>query len=707
MAHNHRLHVLQQHLVPCSDRRDRGWPAPAPVDAPAQVLSEGQSDPHLRPGFHWIGEMSKIAANHVPAERWGPTNPALLDPSLGTGGFARTIALDTDALRDRLTSDGTPWRLYPLSGAASRGWQVRLAAAGDDILRMTGLAVAVADAAAARAIKLVDSTPARKVARESAQMLHREALNTTEAITGAVLAANLSSELVADHHGGPVHPTSGGWAMVAACGLLHTHAARGWSEMAAVQSVAIACRHIDISRKLGGKVCMPELESGPVGSADPVENLAASILAQHPNRAEVDLQNALKQGATPGRLLGAMLEQGVPRNSTDDHYFLYPLFASMTLSAIGWEYAEVVLRPVVRFLATHPPWMAASPSAMPDFKGNGSPGLGEWRWVQEISESQGLAASPPARGGRDEVDWAQKAQDFADEWTGVESLGAAPFHMGDAGSGRNQALFRTVIEPLAASMSATAASRMSLHTAMAALSMCAARLYLRSDIGNPMDVHMLTGVGARRHMLSMKDVPLRLQTLGLLMWGAGFEIRYHDRDGYGVEAIERSGRALKRSGRFAEGVRAQELLDAISAAMVSERDPEHFRMAHELYSNDTPQAPYADFEAQAAHTVWPLVWLYGDCGGDVDAFFSRMFQHTAMDDYSEMHVFKIVACCHEECRELPRAISWWYMCAAAKAVCNTLGTGRMVFDAAAGPLFLDSFPGGRPPRASSEFKEGL
>ena len=38
-------------------------------------------------------------------------------------------------------------------------------------------------------------------------------------------------------------------------------------------------------------------------------------------------------------------------NLFDDHYFNYPLYTYMTLDAIGWQFAPVLLRVCVRYLA--------------------------------------------------------------------------------------------------------------------------------------------------------------------------------------------------------------------------------------------------------------------------------------------------------------------------------------------------------------------
>ena len=53
---------------------------------------------------------------------------------------------------------------------------------------------------------------------------------------------------------------------------------------------------------------------------------------------------------------GAFQEEAIPRGVVDDHYLLYPNFAFLTLDAIGWEYAEPVLRSALRYLATVSPY---------------------------------------------------------------------------------------------------------------------------------------------------------------------------------------------------------------------------------------------------------------------------------------------------------------------------------------------------------------
>lgn len=57
-----------------------------------------------------------------------------------------------------------------------------------------------------------------------------------------------------------------------------------------------------------------------------------------------------------------------------------------------------------------------------------------------------------------------------------------------------------------------------------------------------------------------------------------------------------------------------------------------------------------------------------------------MAEHTAMDDYSEMHAWKHVRSCYGEAVNAPRENAWIYMAACAKAICNHSGCGHRVFD---------------------------
>ena len=88
-----------------------------------------------------------------------------------------------------------------------------------------------------------------------------EAAEPQELIAAAVIAASRSSELVADHHGGPLHVTAGAWSVLRVAQHLRKCSQQPeWARLALVQALANTNRHIQVGAKLGGAVCMPVLE---------------------------------------------------------------------------------------------------------------------------------------------------------------------------------------------------------------------------------------------------------------------------------------------------------------------------------------------------------------------------------------------------------------------------------------------------------------
>ena len=64
------------------------------------------------------------------------------------------------------------------------------------------------------------------------------------------------------------------------------------------------------------------------------------------------------------------------------------------------------------------------------------------------------------------------------------------------------AVFKAVPDLMASALD----SGMPVEAALDGLSLGAVRLYLRSEIANPVDVHLITGIGARRYLLEQPEV---------------------------------------------------------------------------------------------------------------------------------------------------------------------------------------------------------
>merc|ERR550514_1009546 len=245
------------------------------------------------------------------------------------------------------------------------------------------------------------------------------------------------------------------------------------------------------------------------------DELRQAIVRGEPNRGERLLLRAHQLGATPDMVLGAFMEEAVPRGVVDDHYLLYPNYAVKTCVAIGWEHAPWVLRTVVRYLSTVPP-PAKDLVGRNNYKlSEGTPAARrEIGRVREEAEKLGLLqegaiklhASDPAAevAAADNLAWR-----IAEEIPATED---EQIMSDDEITGRG-----------APAIAEAVASGLSLDGALNGLSQAAARLMMRTTISNPMDVHFLTGVGARRMLLESSS-PAQLKLLSLMLWGSGFEV---------------------------------------------------------------------------------------------------------------------------------------------------------------------------------------
>ena len=225
-------------------------------------------------------------------------------------------------------------------------------------------------------VRFVEDTGPDRIVEATLSRL-KDGVPAKELVTAAALAVVRSTELPAKHHGGPVHPICG------------THGAyetsRRLSGKAAfipiIQHVALCNHHIH-SRHMG-PYSMPELEpmdgtmekayddyfdaesrivhmrimGNGKGNGDKIgltkEVFTRSVQAGRPAAAEQYFLWLL-ENLPHGEVFDLMVHTAVSRNAMDDHNFLYPMFTVRALGTIGWEWAPVLLRPVVRYQARNP-----------------------------------------------------------------------------------------------------------------------------------------------------------------------------------------------------------------------------------------------------------------------------------------------------------------------------------------------------------------
>jgi hypothetical protein len=461
----------------------------------------------------------------------------------------------------------------------------------------------------------------------------RAGASPRELVRAAVLAVSRSTELPRDHHGGPVHPVCGAYSILDAAARLEGD----WALMPTVHAVALANKHVH--SPLMGPYIMPELAAAEANGGDDslAEEFAVAIRELRPSLAERMLLRLL-QTRTPAAVLDLMLPIAIRRNPFDDHYLLYPIFAARTLDAIGWEWAPIVLRPVVRYLASN---VRGLPH--PDSVGY---------TTREIAE--GMSAYNEFDGGRGLI--AVHGLDVAEIAVTGEAHGESAGALGERFGGCDD--FSKIPGMLAEAL----AQGMSLETAGEALSIGAALLYLRSDYGNPFDVHLLTGANARRYLISLEGVSTRNKICALLSWATGSEVR-------GSEAklawpVRQPTADLPRRG-------AGETLEALSDLIAVRPGARLFEEARQ----EVTEVVAGD----QIREIQTLAQAYVEAGYDSAALQRRMSEIVCRDDFTEMHAFKFQAAAAEERTKVPEPYRWAYLVAAAREAAVSHGLSETVY----------------------------
>lgn len=435
-------------------------------------------------------------------------------------------------------------------------------------------------------------------------------------MAAAALAVSRSCELPPDHHGGPVHPIAGIHATHQLAGRLDGE----WRYVPVIQSVALANKHIH-TPEMGPTVMAAIEPAEDSGDTDAMlDDFATALLTRQSRQAE-RLLAALVKTARPDQILNAMLSVGLRQNALDDHFFLYPLYAIRALDDIGWEWAETVLRPPVRYLSRHP-MVEQLPGFKSDFVAGGI------ALYRRFGELEALI---------DEFDLTEGKVTLtasADESEAIATLAETIGHVDDI-----LIIGRLVAEGIGGGLS--------LDGAGEALSIGGAMLFLRSRSGNPFDVHIHTGINARRYLLGLEGISFRNKVLGLLTWSWGNEVRFINDVidwpvGCDVDATTLS---------------QDDLLTAIEASITSQP------VVHAFESDVTVDALEL---TDAAREPMALTQQYAEAGFEPAPFFAMVGRLTCHDDVSEMHAYKMQQAAYEEYNATREPHRWMHMVSAAK-----------------------------------------
>src|SRR5246127_2271502 len=331
-------------------------------------------------------------------------------------------------------------------------------------------------------VQFIEDTPPAEILDRTLEKL-RAGVSTESMLTASALAVTRSTEMPPGHHGGPLHPLAGLYAISKTVERLE-----GEQRFVPVlQHVALTNKHIN--HPAMGPYALPQFEPEDAGGVEATK--AAFLMAV--GRGEWNKSDHLYQWlwahAPRIEAFDLLLSVAIPKNFHDDHYFMFPgtVWRAFEEGVLDKDFFKTVMRPVVRFVTRSP--VAPNnpmPSPLPQ--------------IEALIEEHGLLKR------------IYRQRSSVEETATIGELGEAISAV-------------DVFADIPVLMAKALASGISLEGAGEALSIGAAGLFLRSLGGNPMDVHLHTSANLRRFLLRLDGISLKNKLLLLMLWHTGPEIR--------------------------------------------------------------------------------------------------------------------------------------------------------------------------------------
>src|SRR5271168_4322679 len=331
-------------------------------------------------------------------------------------------------------------------------------------------------------VRFIEDTAPSEILDRALDKL-RAGVSTQTMLMASALAVTRSTEMPPGHHGGPLHPLAGLYAISKTIERLE-----GEQRFVPVlQHVALTNKHIN--HPAMGPYALPEFAPEDAGGFEAAKaDFLMAVTRGEWNKSD-HLFQWLWNHAPRIEAFDLLLSVAIPKNFNDDHYFMFPgtVWRAFEEGVLDKEFFPIVMRPVVRFVTRSP--VAPNnpmPSPLPQIEAL-------------IEEHQLLKRIYRQRSGEDE---AATIGELGEAISAVDVFSQIPVLMANALAGG-----------------------ISLEGAGEALSIGAAGLFMRSLGGNPMDVHLHTSANLRRYLLRMDGLSPRNKLLVLLLWHTGPEVR--------------------------------------------------------------------------------------------------------------------------------------------------------------------------------------
>jgi hypothetical protein len=464
-------------------------------------------------------------------------------------------------------------------------------------------------------VQFIEETDPSRILEATLAKL-RDGLSVKKVLTASALAVTRSSDLPPGHHGGPLHP------LVGIHALHHTveRVAGEQRFLPILQHVALSNKHINHPNM--GPYILADAEPLDSGGVEATKKAFFACVDRGLYNGADRHFLWLWDNIPHGEALDLLLTVAIPKNTLDDHYFIFPMFTWRALDWLGREHTPFLMRPAVRYVSRFPTPPALNP-------------------IEALLEEYELLKRPLG------------FHTSPEETPAIGLLGEAISECDN---------YQEIPRMLAKAL----ADGLSLQGTGEALSIGAAGLFMRSLTGNPMDVHLHTGANLRRYLLKLEGVSLRNKLLALLTWHTGPEVRStQNRMEPPPQPNPDAVAALPHRSQAA-------LLDALEESIYTQPPTDWSKVTNLGQMRAVPEVK---------NTV-NLAQQYADLGYDPDALISRLATIVVHDNFTEMHAFKHHQATFEEFHATRLPWRWRHLVSAAQASAISYGKNMEIYEEA-------------------------
>jgi hypothetical protein len=488
-------------------------------------------------------------------------------------------------------------------------------------------------------VQFIEETPRSEILDRTMEKL-RAGVPIKTMLTASALAVTRSSDLPPGHHGGPLHPVAGLYALSNLVGRMEGED----RFLPVLQHVALANKHIHdpatgpfqllefspLDADGGATTAEEDLAADGAGDVTRGRDAEATKEAflKSVNRGESNKADHYFQWLWKNipeiEAFDLLMSVAIPKNALDDHYFIFPAntWRALHSGVVDPKHLSVLMRPSVRYVTRFP-----TVRTHPEIDAL-------------IEEHQLLSRILRQRTGDDET-----------------------AKIGEIGEAIGRIDVYTEIPKLLAK---AVADGLSLEGAGEALSIGAAGLFLRSLTGNPMDVHLHTSANLRRYLLRMDGLSMKNKLLVLLLWHTGPEVKSTQ---YRMQPTPQPDLAAVAA--LPHRTEA-ELLDAITQSIYEQPPTDWAQVSNLGQMRAVPEV---------RHTV-NLAQQYVQLRYSGEALIKRLGEIVCHDSFTEMHAFKHHQSIVEEFYATREPWRWMHLVSGVQAAAISFGKNMDVYEGA-------------------------